>query len=80
MNEIELRFENVTKTFGSVKALKSVSFDIKKGEVHCLVGENGAGKSTLIKILAGSYIIDSGQVYIEEVFIQRSIQNLVKSH
>lgn len=66
MNEIELRFENVTKTFGSVKALKSVSFDIKKGEVHCLVGENGAGKSTLIKILAGSYIIDSGQVYIEE--------------
>lgn len=66
MNEIELRFENVTKIFGSVKALKSVSFDIKKGEVHCLVGENGAGKSTLIKILAGSYIIDSGQVYIEE--------------
>lgn len=51
-NEL-IKLINVCKTFPGVKALDSVNFDIRKGEIHALVGENGAGKSTLIKIMAG---------------------------
>jgi ABC-type sugar transport system ATPase subunit len=57
-----IRLEKVTKRFGGVTALNSVSFSIGKGEVHAVVGENGAGKSTLMKILAGNYIPDSGTI------------------
>lgn len=63
--EVVLKFDHVLKQFGSIKALKEVSFEIFKGEVHCLVGENGAGKSTLMKILSGAYDIDGGSIYIE---------------
>ena len=42
-------------TFGGVRALKNVSFDVLPGEVHCLAGENGCGKSTLIKVITGVY-------------------------
>ncbi len=50
-----LEMRNITKTFPGVKALKDVSFQVQKGEIHCLVGENGAGKSTLMKVLSGVY-------------------------
>ncbi|MHB1253466.1 MAG: sugar ABC transporter ATP-binding protein [Candidatus Humimicrobiaceae bacterium] len=60
-----IKVENVTKRFGGTVALDNVSFEIKKGEVHAIVGENGAGKSTMMKILAGVYKEDSGKLYID---------------
>jgi ABC-type sugar transport system ATPase subunit len=59
MDEI-LRLNNISKTFPGVRALQGISFDLLRGEVHCLCGENGAGKSTLIKILSGAYEPDTG--------------------
>ena len=55
-----LSIQSISKTFPGVKALKGVSFDVKRGTVHGLVGENGAGKSTLMKILSGVYTKDAG--------------------
>jgi ABC-type sugar transport system ATPase subunit len=54
----------LSKRFGGVVALDGVSFEVKKGSIHALVGENGAGKSTLVKILAGATLADSGEIHI----------------
>jgi ribose transport system ATP-binding protein len=56
---------DVSKSFPGVKALDGVRFDLQPGEVHALMGENGAGKSTLMKILAGVYQKDSGEVLLD---------------
>jgi len=57
--------KDLKKSYGGVKALKGVDFDLKNGECHALVGENGAGKSTLIKCLAGVIKADSGKMILE---------------
>jgi ABC-type sugar transport system ATPase subunit len=62
--EISLRMRGISKRFGPVRALSDVSFTVRRGTVHALVGENGAGKSTLMKILAGVYQPDSGTIEI----------------
>ena len=59
------RIVNVTKVFPGVIALNNVSFDIKKGEIHAIIGENGAGKSTLMNILSGVYYPDEGHIEFE---------------
>lgn len=59
-----LEIKNVTKEFPGVLALDNVSFNIRRGEVHVLIGENGAGKSTLMKILSGVYQANSGKVLL----------------
>lgn len=60
-----LEMKNITKRFPGVLALDQVHFNLKAGEVHCLLGENGAGKSTLIKILSGAHQADTGKIKIE---------------
>jgi ribose transport system ATP-binding protein len=60
-----LEVRNITKKFPGVLALDDVSLKFMPGEVHAVVGENGAGKSTLMKIMAGAYIPDSGEIYLE---------------
>ncbi len=59
-----LRMTDISKLFPGVKALQGVNLEVRKGEVHAIVGENGAGKSTLMKILAGFYHPDSGTIEI----------------
>ena len=55
MNDNILEMRHITKTFPGVRALNDVNFAVRRGEIHCLVGENGAGKSTLMKVLSGVY-------------------------
>lgn len=65
MGDTILVMEDIDKTFPGVHALDHVHFDVKRGEVHALMGENGAGKSTLMKVLTGIYTKDSGSITYE---------------
>lgn len=68
MNETFLEVKNINKSYGGVIALSNVDLDIKKGEIHCLVGENGSGKSTLVKIITGVVEPElGGEIIIEGV-------------
>lgn len=67
MPENILRAINIKKSFAGTKALKGVSLEIKKGEIHCLAGENGCGKSTLIKIISGVNTMDTGEIELNGV-------------
>ena len=60
-----LQLEDVSKFFGSVIALNGVTLRLRRGEVHCLLGDNGAGKSTLIKTLAGVHPPDKGEYLVD---------------
>ena len=62
VNDRILQVDNLRKSFPGVLALDSIDFDLRRGEIHCLVGENGAGKSTFIEILSGKYRPDSGAI------------------
>lgn len=65
MDNVILRATGISKSFSKVKVLKNVSFELKSGEVHVVMGENGAGKSTLMKILTGIYRQDDGNIYLK---------------
>ena len=65
--DVVLRVSRASKTFGPVIALAEGDIEVRRGEVHALVGENGAGKSTLVKIMAGLYHPDSGEIVVDGV-------------
>ena len=60
-----LELRGISKSFGSVRALVDVDFEVRGGEVMALVGDNGAGKSTLIKCVAGIHPVDSGEILFD---------------
>lgn len=80
MEKYLLELSGISKSFPGVKALDDVSFNLKAGEVHALLGENGAGKSTLMKIISGIYNRDSGSYRLDgaeiEALTPRSAQAL----
>ncbi|MDP6973657.1 MAG: ATP-binding cassette domain-containing protein, partial [Gammaproteobacteria bacterium] len=59
----QLELQNITKSYGDLKANNDVSLSIKPASIHALLGENGAGKSTLVKVIYGSLQADSGQMH-----------------
>ena len=79
MSEYILELKDVVKTFGGVTALDGVHFQLKKGEIHALMGENGAGKSTFIKVITGVHQPDSGMMLLEgEKITLRSTEDSAK--
>lgn len=65
MSEYVLELKGITKIFPGVKALDNVHFQLKKGEIHALMGENGAGKSTFIKVITGVHKAEEGEMYLD---------------
>lgn len=65
MSDAVVKMEGISKAFAGIKALDSVQIELRKGEIHALMGENGAGKSTLMKIMCGVYAKDSGRMLLE---------------
>lgn len=63
--EVILELQNITKIFPGVKALDNVHFDLRRGEIHALMGENGAGKSTFIKVITGVHAAEEGKMILE---------------
>jgi ribose transport system ATP-binding protein len=64
-HDVVLQMAGIEKRFGPVQALRGVDLDVRRGEVHALVGENGAGKSTLMKILSGAHAPDAGEMRLD---------------
>ena len=65
MEQYILELKGITKIFPGVKALDRVSFQLKAGEIHALMGENGAGKSTFIKVITGVHRAEEGEMYLD---------------
>lgn len=70
MSQYVIEMKNIKKSFGEVKAVKDGNFNLKKGEIHSLIGENGAGKSTMMKLLYGMYDIDAGAITINDEIVR----------
>lgn len=81
MSDYILELQDIVKSFPGVTALNHVQFQLKKGEIHALMGENGAGKSTFIKIITGVHIPDSGKMVLhgEEVYFSNPLDAAAKS-
>ena len=69
MKKPVLKIDNLSKSFGAVKANDNLNLNLFKNEIHALIGPNGSGKSTLVKQISGFLKQDSGQIYLEEINI-----------
>src|SRR5580698_1581 len=79
MSDIVLEAISISKAFAGVQALRSVSFDLRAGEVHAVIGENGAGKSTLIKIITGAVAPDAGTIKVRGALVPHMDPRLSKA-
>ncbi len=84
-----LEMKNICKAFPGVEVFDCFGFDLREGEIHCVVGENGAGKSTLIKMFSGAHTPDEGEIYLDGKLIsipspraamQIGIQTIYQEH
>ena len=73
-----IEFKNVTKKYGPIIALNSVSFQIKPGEIVGLVGANGAGKTTAIKLLTQCISPEQGKIYIDDASIGKGLDRIYR--
>jgi ribose transport system ATP-binding protein len=64
-NDLILKITNLSKSFGPIHALRGVSFELRRGEIHAIAGENGAGKSTLMNVIDGILSPDSGEIFVD---------------
>ena len=78
--DVMLELRQATKKYAGVPAIEDVSFTLKRGEIHALLGENGAGKSTLTKVMAGVVPLTSGTMWVEgqEVNLRTPLEALQK--
>ena len=77
-DEIIIKLSGVCKKFGAIQALDDVSFELKKGEIHGLVGENGAGKTTLMSVLHGTIKGDRGDIRIKGKYYKSMSPSVAK--
>ena len=80
MDDIILKIRDITKIFPGVKALDSVCFELRRGEIHALMGENGAGKSTFIKVLTGVHQPDGGEILLDGKRVVMSSPLVAQKH
>lgn len=78
MNDI-IRINKIEKSFGELKVLENLSFEVKKGEIFGIIGPDGAGKTTLLRILAGLLEQDSGDISILNLKLPKEVEK-VKEH
>ena len=66
-----IKFNNVSKNFGNVQALKNINLDINENKIYCLLGENGAGKTTLLKCISGFTKVSSGELLVNNTIVNK---------
>ncbi|MGI6053662.1 MAG: sugar ABC transporter ATP-binding protein [Clostridium sp.] len=80
VEDIVLKMTDISKSFGGVHALNGIHFELRRGEIHALLGENGAGKSTLIKVLGGIYHPDRGTIEVEGKNVEMDSVQTAREH